>query len=85
MCRQVTNSLPRRDTLTEQVNILSAERDQLQYAVSERDNTIAERDAEIVNLKGQIHSNGTAPARQQMPNGGEQRAQRNKSRQSVTR
>ncbi len=63
-----------RDGLQEQVTNLTAERDQLQNSLDEANGTIAARDEEIVNLKGQIQSNGTAPARQQMPNGGEQQS-----------
>lgn len=55
------------NALTEQVNTLTAERDAL-------NNTIAERDAEITDLKGQIQSNGVAPTRQQSPNGGEEQS-----------
>ncbi len=54
---QVDTLTAERDNLNQQVSDLRAERDNLQNSLNEANNTIAERDKEITNLKGQLGSN----------------------------
>lgn len=51
------NAIKERDTNAQEVTNLTAERDNLQNSLNEANNTIAERDKEITNLKGQLGSN----------------------------
>ena len=53
---QVQTLTAERDTLNQQVTDLTAERDNLQNSLNEANNTIAARDQEITNLKGQLGS-----------------------------
>lgn len=50
------NAIKERDAKAEQVTNLTAERDGLQVKLRDANNTIAERDKEIINLKSQIGS-----------------------------
>lgn len=50
------SAVAERDAKVEEVNNLTAKRDQLQNSLTEANNTIAERDKEINDLKGQLGS-----------------------------